>query len=72
MAKKKSTNGTYTWDDLSACLEEVLTNLRDAQDDIKAKEKSMIDTYLYEADEQLHKAMKVCFAITEKMARKKK
>lgn len=71
MAKKQSA-GAYTWDDLSQCVQDVLTNLRDAQSDIAAKEKGMIDTYLAEADEHLHKAIKVCFAITQKAPRQKK
>lgn len=61
-----------SWDDLSKCIEGVLVNLRDAQADIVAKEKGMIDTYLAEADEHLHQAIKVCFAITQKAPRKKK
>jgi hypothetical protein len=72
MAKVKSATSTFSWDDLSECIEEVLVNLRDAQADITAKEKNMIDTYLAEADDQLHKAMKICFAITQKLPRARK
>ncbi len=71
-ASKPAKAQVPSWDDLSQCLEGVLTNLRDAQADIVAKEKGMIDTYLAEADEYLHKAIKVCFAITQKAPRKKK